>query len=86
MLASAHSIGVMGASPIAATLTDLYHFHSGHEFAAWLGMTPQQHASGGKERIGSISKCGDKYIRSLLIAGAMSVLRHARKLTTKDME
>lgn len=86
LLASVPGIGIMGASAIAATVTDLHPFNSGREFAAWLGMTPQQHASGGKERLGSISKRGDKYIRTLLIAGAMSVLRHARKRATKDME
>jgi transposase len=45
---------------------------------AWLGMTPRQNSSGGKERLGRSSKRGDKYIRSLLIAGAAAVLRHAR--------
>ena len=61
-------------------------FRSGREFAAWLGMTPRQNSSGGKERLGRTSKRGDKYIRSLLVAGAVAVLRHARERATKDGE
>ncbi len=59
-------------------------FRSGREFAAWLGMTPRQNSSGGKERLGRTSKRGDKYIRSLLAAGAVAVLRHARNRPTRD--
>ena len=58
----------------------------GREFAAWLGTTPRQNSSGGKERLGRTSKRGDKYIRSLLIAGAVAVLRHARNRPTRDGE
>ena len=61
-------------------------FRSGREFAAWLGMTPRQNSSGGKERLGRTSKRGDKYIRSLLTAGAVAVLRHARNRPTRDGE
>jgi Transposase IS116/IS110/IS902 family len=61
-------------------------FRSGREFAAWLGMTPRQNSSGGKERLGRTSKRGDKYIRSLLTAGAVAVLRHARNRSTGDGE
>ena len=74
----------MGATAIAATVTDPSLFRSGREFAAWLGMTPRQNSSGGKERLGRTSKRGDKYIRSLLVAGAVAVLRHTRNRTTKD--
>ena len=74
----------MGASAIAATVADPSLFRSGREFAAWLGMTPRQNSSGGKERLGRTSKRGDKYIRSLLIAGAVAVLRHARNRPTRD--
>ena len=49
-------------------------------------MTPRQNSSGGKERLGRTSKRGDKYIRCLLVAGAVAVLRHARNRTTKDAE
>lgn len=86
LLASVPGVGIMGASAIAATVTDPSLFHSGREFAAWLGMTPRQNSSGGKERLGGISKRGDKYIRSLLIAGAVAILRHARNRATKDAE
>jgi transposase len=79
-------IGVMGASAIAATVSDPGLFRSGREFAAWLGMTPRQNSSGGKERLGRTSKRGDKYIRCLLVAGAVAVLRHARTRGTKDAE
>jgi transposase len=53
---------------------------------AWLGITPRQNSSGRKERLGHTSKRGDKYIRSLLIAGAVAVLRHARNRPTRDGE
>jgi transposase len=73
-------------SAIAATVSKPGLFRSGREFAAWLGMTPRQNSSGGKERLGRTSKRGDKYIRSLLVAGAVAVLRYARERTTKDGE
>jgi transposase len=58
-LATVPGVGIMGASAVAATVTDPHLFKSGREFAAWLGMTPRQHSSGGKERLGSTSKRGD---------------------------
>lgn len=84
LLATVPGVGIMGASAIAATVTDPSLFRSGREFAAWLGMTPRQNSSGGKERLGRTSKRGDKYVRSLLIAGAVAVLRHARNRPTRD--
>ena len=69
-------------SPQLSSIPSL--FRSSREFAAWLGMTPRQNSSGGKERLGRTSKRGDKYIRSLLIAGAVAVLRHARNRPTRD--
>ena len=84
LLATVPGIGIMGASAITAAVTDPSVFRSGREFAAWLGMTPRQNSSGGKERLGRTSKRGDKYIRCLLVAGAVSVLRHTRNRTTKD--
>jgi transposase len=84
LLATVPGVGIMGASAIAATVADPALFRSGREFAAWLGMTPRQNSSGGKERLGRTSKRGDKYIRTLLIAGAVAILRHARHRTTKD--
>src|SRR6516162_913638 len=86
LLATVPGVGIMGASAIAATVADPSLFRSGREFAAWLGMTPRQNSSGGKERLGRTSKRGDKDIRSLLTAGAVAVLRHARNRPTRDGE
>jgi transposase len=86
LLATIPGVGIMGASAIAATVADPSLFKSGREFAAWLGMTPRQNSSGGKNKLGRTSKRGDKYIRSLLIAGAVAVLRHARNRPTRDGE
>jgi transposase len=86
LLATVPGVGIMGASAIAATVADPSLFRSGREFAAWLGMTPRQNSSGGKERPGRTSKRGDKYIRSPLTAGAVAVLRHARNRPTRDGE
>jgi len=71
-------IGVLGATAIAATITDPSAFKSGRECAAWIGLVPRQNSSGGKDRLGGISKQGDRYLRRLLVAGGMSVIRHAR--------
>ena len=71
-------IGIIGATAIAATVTDPKVFKSGREFAAWIGLVPRQNSTGGKERLGSISKQGDRYLRRLLVIGATTVLRHAR--------
>ena len=60
LLATVPGVGIMGASAIAATVADPSLFRSGREFAAWLGMTPRQNSSGGKERLGRTSKRGDK--------------------------
>jgi transposase len=84
LLATVPGVGIMGATAIAATVSDPNLFRSGREFAAWLGMTPRQNSSGGKERLGRTSKRGDKYIRCLLVAGAVAILRHARNRATKD--
>jgi transposase len=72
-------IGPITASAIAATVTDVSLFKSGRQLAAWLGLVPRQSSSGGKERLGRISKQGDLYIRRLLIVGAHAVLRYSRK-------
>ena len=71
-------IGVIDATAIAATVTDPKVFKSGREFAAWIGLVPRQNSSGGKERLGSISKQGDRYLRRLLVIGATAVIRQAR--------
>jgi transposase len=72
-------IGPITASAIAATVTDVSLFKSGRQLAAWLGLVPRQSSSGGKERLGGISKQGDPYIRKLLIVGAHAVLRYSSK-------
>jgi len=77
-LATIPGIGFLTASAIAATVPDPSFFRSGREFAAWLGLTPRQNSSGGKERLGRISKQGNRYIRRLLVIGATSMLRYAR--------
>jgi transposase len=71
-------IGVMGATAIAATVPDPTVFKSGREFAAWIGLVPRQNSTGGKERLGSISKQGDRYLRRLLVVGATAVIGQAR--------
>lgn len=59
-------------------MTDPGLFRSGREFAAFLGLVPRQNSSGGKDRLGRISKMGDGYLRKLLVVGATSVIRRAR--------
>ena len=71
-------IGVIGATAIVATISDPGAFKSGRDLAAWIGLVPRQNSSGGKERLGHISKQGDRYLRKLLVVGASAVLRHAR--------
>jgi transposase len=71
-------IGMIAATAIAASVPDAGVFKSGREFAAWIGLVPRQNSTGGKERLGSISKQGDRYLRRLLVVGATAVIRHAR--------
>jgi transposase len=71
-------VGFMTATAIAATVSDASQFRSGREFAAWLGLAPRQNSSGGKERLGRVSKMGNRYLRSLLFVGATAVIRFAR--------
>ncbi len=77
-LATIPGIGPITASAIAATVPDPAQFRSGRQFAAWIGLVPRQNSSGGKERLGRISKQGDRYLRRLLVVGATAVIRHAR--------
>jgi transposase len=72
-------IGVLGASAITATAVDPTVFRSGRDFAAWIGLVPRQDSTGGKQKLGPISKQGDRYLRRILIVGAISVLRRARE-------
>jgi transposase len=71
-------IGPIGASAIAATVTNPKIFRSGRDFAAWIGLVPRQMSTGGKAKLGPISKQGDRYLRRILVVGAVSTLRHAK--------
>jgi len=71
-------IGPVTASAIVATVQETSAFASGREFAAFLGLTPRQSSSGGKERLGHITKMGDRYLRKLLVVGACAVLIHRK--------
>ncbi len=77
-LATIPGIGPITASAIAATVPDAGQFSSGRQFAAWLGLTPKPRSSGGKERLGRISREGNGYIRRLLVIGMTAVLRYTR--------
>ena len=72
-------VGPIAASAIVATVPEASLFRSGRQFAAWLGLTPRPYSSGGKERLGGISKQGDSYVRKLLVIGATAVIRLARQ-------
>jgi transposase len=76
-------IGPVGATALAASVTDPHQFRSGRQFAAWLGLTPLQKSSGGKERLGRITKMGDKYLRKLLIVGMTSLVSRAKSRPEK---
>lgn len=77
-IATVPGVGLLGATALAATVTDPTHFRSGRQFAAWLGLTPLNNSSGGKERLGRISKMGDQYLRRLLVTGMTSLVRRNR--------
>lgn len=68
-------LGPISASAIVTAVGDAKQFNSGRDMAAWIGLIPKQHSSGGKEKLGGISKRGDKYLRTLLIHGARSAMR-----------
>ena len=79
LLQTIPGIGPITASAIVATVGSGRQFNNGREFAAWLGLTPLNRSSGGKERLGRISKMGDQYIRRLLVVGMMSRMRQILK-------
>ena len=76
-------VGPMLATALVASIADPQAFRSGRNFSAWIGLVPKQHSSGGKDRLGSISKQGDRYLRSLCMAGALAVIRYAKINGTK---
>jgi transposase len=71
-------VGPALATALVASVADPKAFRSGRDFSAWIGLVPKQHSSGGKDKLGSISKQGDRYLRSLFVAGALSVIRYAK--------
>lgn len=85
-LATIPGFGPIVASAVAASVGDARQFRSGRHFAAWLGLVPRQNSSGGKERLGRISRMGDRYLRSLLVIGATARLRSARARPSADTE
>ena len=76
-------VGLITATALVASVPDPSVFHSGRQFAAYLGLVPRQNSSGGKERLGSISKMGNGTLRRLLVVGATSVIRRARASETR---
>ncbi|UIF89976.1 IS110 family transposase [Cupriavidus sp. UYPR2.512] len=81
-IAEVPGIGKLTATALVATIGDAKAFKSGREFASFLGLVPRQTGTGGKIRLGSISKRGDPYLRTLLIHGARSVMCHAKVPTS----
>lgn len=77
-------VGPITASAIAATVADARLFRSGRQFAAWIGLTPCPRSSGGKERLGRISRQGNAYLRRLLVTGMTAVLRYTRADSTRN--
>ena len=78
-------VGPIVATALVAEVGDWQAFSSGRSLAAWIGLVPRQHSTGGKERLGRISKQGNRYLRWLLVTGAMAVIRYARQHGTKRL-
>jgi transposase len=78
-IAEIPGVGLLTATAAVATMGDAKAFRSGREFAAWLGLVPEQTGTGGRIRLLGISKRGDTYLRTLLIHGARAVLTHAKE-------
>src|SRR3981189_3258260 len=76
-------VGPALATALVASVADPKAFRSGRDFSAWIGVVPKQNSSGGKDKLGSISKQGDRYLRSLFTAGALAVIRYAKLHGTK---
>ena len=71
-------VGPVTASAIVSTVPDMSAFASGRDFSAFLGLTPRQDSTGGKQRLGHITKMGDRYLRKLLVVGACATLAHRK--------
>jgi transposase len=83
-LAEIPGIGPIVATAMVAEIGDWKAFRSGRNLAAWIGLVPKQHSTGGKDRLGSITKQGNRYLRWLLVVGATAVIRYAQKHGTKN--
>lgn len=83
-LATIPGVGLITATALVATVGDGSQFKSGRQMAAWLGLVPRQHSSGGKDRLGRISKRGDGYLRRLLVHGSRAVLRWHRAVPERQ--
>ncbi len=73
-------VGPLIATALVASIPDPSVFRSGRDLSAWIGLVPKQNSTGGKERLGSISKAGNRYLRKLLVVGALSVIKRAKQL------
>ena len=73
-------IGPLIASALVASIPDPHAFRSGRDLSAWIGLVPKQNSTGGKERLGSITKAGNQYLRKMLVIGAMAVIKRAKQL------
>ena len=73
-------VGPLIATALVASIPDPSVFRSGRDLSAWIGLVPKQNSTGGKERLGGISKAGNRYLRTLLVVGALSVIRRAKQL------
>jgi transposase len=76
-------VGPALATALVASVADPGAFRSGRDFSAWIGLVPKQNSSGGKEKLGNITKQGDRYLRSLFTVGALAVIRQAKLHGTK---
>jgi transposase len=85
-LATIPGIGPIIASALAASVPDATVFKSGRQLAAWLGLVPRQNSTGGKDRLGHITKAGDRYLRRLLVVGATGLIRYKRKTIPGGIE
>lgn len=76
-------VGPLLASAFVASVADPTVFKTGRDLAAWIGLVPKQNSSGGKDRLGSITRAGNRYLRQMLVVGAMAVIRYAQRHGTK---
>ena len=75
-------VGPLIATALVASIPDPNAFRSGRDLSAWIGLVPKQNSTGGKERLGSISKAGNRYLRRLLVIGAMAVIKRVKMTGT----